>query len=329
MDDDDAGRLLGLGEALQVAAYECLPDGMVVVASLRLCDLAGRRCDDVLREPLDALCHPDDRERVRAARAAARAGERLVLEYRLLGPSGPVPVRDVAAARRRGEGVALVGAILDLTHERAREAEVAEQARRAAMAELAAGVTHEVNNALSGVLNFATLAQRAGPGSPHLGEALEGVVTEGRRILEIVQALGTFAQRGECSLAPGTLFRAALAAIRRRLRDELIGVKIEVEPEAPPLAAKDDALQTAVLHLIDRARRSLAGRAAARERSSLTLRARCDDEHVLLEVEAAPALPDPDDAAGAWALARARQLVAGLGGRLEAEPGIARVRLPV
>lgn len=327
MDDDDAARLLALGEALQLAAYECRADGTMTVASLRLCDLAGRRCEELLREPLHALCDPADRERVRAAREGARPGERLVLEYYLAGAEGPVPVRDVAAARGGPDGVTLVGAIEDLRAERRREALVAEQARRQAMADLAAGVAHEVNNALSGVLNFATLAQRAGPGSPHLGEALDGIVAEGRRILEITRALATYAQRGEATLAPGELFRAALAPVRRQLRDELIALSLDVDADAPPLVVRGDELQTSVLYLIERARRSLAGRAATRERSTLTLRARCDEDHVVLEVEAAPALPDDDP--GAAALARARELVAEAGGTLQAEPGVARARLPL
>ncbi len=328
MAEDDAARLLALGEALELATYECRPDGTATVASLRFCDLAGRRCEDVLREPLDALVHPADRPRVQAARAGARPDERVALEYRLLGPGGPFPVRDVAWPRREPDGLRLVGAVDDLRVDRRREALVAEQARRGGMADLAAGVAHEVNNALSGVLNFATLAQRAGPGSPHLSEALEGIVTEGRRILEITRALATFAQRGETTTAPGELLRAALAPVRRQLRDELIGVTLEVDPDAPPLEARGDELQTAVLYLIERARRALADRAATRERSNLTLRARCDDDAIVLEVEATPALPDPDDdRASDWALTRARELLADLGATLEAAPGLARARL--
>ncbi|MCO5170784.1 MAG: hypothetical protein M9894_31030 [Planctomycetes bacterium] len=328
--DDPA--LLTLAESLGLAAYECAPTGAVARAGPRLAALAGRPLAEVLAAPLEALCAPDDRDRVRAARAAASpGGPPLDLVYRLRPTSGPdIPVRDVAVVRGGAGTPLLAGAIEDLRPRRLEE----EAARAAGMADLAAGVAHEVNNALSGVLNYAQLARRCAPGDPHVSEALDGVVEEGRRILEMTRALLTFARRGEGALPPADLLRAALAPVRRELRDELIGVELEVPADIPPLRARGDELQRALLHAIGFARRAVGSRAAARERSSLALRARCELDPepgwVVLEVAVEPPPSRPlDDEEAAWARERCRALVEAQGGRVELEPGVTRLRLPM
>lgn len=327
----DPAALSGLAEALGLAAYACSPTGALARAGPALAALAGRPLAGL--SGLEDLCAPDDRERVRAARlAAAPGGPPIDLRYRLRPASGPdVPVRDVAVAQAGEDGqVLLVGLIEDLRPRRLAE----EAARAAGMADLAAGVAHEVNNALSGVLNYAQLVRRYPPGDPQAAEALDGVVEEGRRILEMTRALLTFARRGEGAVAPGDLLRAALAPVRRELREELIGVQLDVPPDVPPLLARGDDVQRALVHALWLARRAVAPRAAARERSALALRARWEVDPepglVVLEVSIEPPLaPPPDDEAAAWALDRCKALVEAQGGRVEVAPGVTRLRLPL
>lgn len=324
-------RLLALADALGQAVYECDAQGRLALVSPRLADLAGR---PVVDGPLDALCAPEDRERVRAARAAASPGDRLVLEYRLAPAAGhAVPVRDVAVARATPEGVLLTGAIEDLRPRRRADALLAEGARLDSLSELAAGVAHEVNNALSGVLNYAQLAQRCPPGDPHVPESLDGILSEGRRILEMTRALLTYTR----SSAPravqvGDLLRAAAAPIRRELRDELISLALDVPADVPPVEAIGCELQVALRYAIGWARATLRARGPGKK--ALTLAARFDEATytVVLEVsEAAGGLARAatGDLQAAFEVERARGVLEQLGGRLDVQGEAARLVVPI
>jgi len=81
----------------------------------------------------------------------------------------------------------------DLTARRALERTVAHQERLASIGRLGAGVAHEIGNPLAGILMVAqNLAREKEP--KDLTERLATIVTQGRRIDEIVKALVTFAR---------------------------------------------------------------------------------------------------------------------------------------
>lgn len=213
-----------------------------------------------------------------------------------------------------------------------------DDARAQALSELAAGVAHEINNPLSGVLNYALLAQRYPAGDPRQAEALEGILSEARRIQELTRALLTYTRRaGDAPVpfAPIDLVRAALAPIRRQLREELVQLAVEVPDTLPAVNGRGHELQLVLLHLLTSARSALAACFAGRDPAkTLTVRGRHEGEGgelVVLEVERG----GPDDPAVATEqderrARRAEEIAAGHGGRLERPgPRLVRLVLPV
>lgn len=204
-----------------------------------------------------------------------------------------------------------------------------EAIRGEALADLASGIAHEVNNALSGILNYAQLAQRCAPGSPHHAESLEGIVAEGRRILELNRALLTYARRSETASPVGLsdVVRAALAPVRRQLREELVAVEVDVPAEVPQVLARAHELQAVVHYVVGWARRA-ARLLPPRTRTSLAFRAsyELDPEpgHVTLDVQH-QGLGEPDP------LERQRcvELLAAVGGALTLGTGSARITLAI
>lgn len=329
--DDDARLFVTLGDLLERVVYECDTQGRPAIVSDWLTVLTGRA---VGQAPLDQLCVPEDQERVRAARAAVGVGARLVLRYRLATSSGPpVPVEDVAEARPSPGGVRLVGAIEDLRARHRAEALLVERTWTDAVSQLAGGVAHEVNNALSGVLNYAQLAQRCPPGDVrHLPEALDGILSEGRRILEMTRSLLVYTRSTQPrSLQVADLLRAAVAPARLDLRDELVSVVVDAPSEVPPVEAIGHELIIVLRHAIGWSRAAL--RARGKGKKTLTLRARFDEatSRVTIDVSDAAAslsraAEDPDLQVE---VERSRALLEKLGGRLEVAGDGVRLVLPV
>jgi len=215
-----------------------------------------------------------------------------------------------------------------------------DDARSQALAELAAGVAHEVNNPLSGVLNYALLAQRYPAGDPRQAEALEGILSEAGRIQELNRALLTYTRRAgdaPAPLAPIDLVRAALAPIRRQLREELIQVAVEVPDTLPAVNGRGPEFQLVLLHLLGAARAALNARFAARDPAKLlTIRGRHEGEQgelVVLEVEYGGGdgpVASADAGLDEHRARRADEIAAAHGGRLERPgPRVVRLVLPV
>ncbi len=131
----------------------------------------------------------------------------------------------------------------------------------AAVGELGAGVAHEINNPLAGVLGSAQLLLlRAEPDDPSR-EQLQCIETEALRIRDIVQNLLQLAQNKE--KAAGSLIEvnrvleAALSLVARPIIAQRIRVEKKLAPELPKIRASAPDLQQVLLHLLGNAKNAM------------------------------------------------------------------------
>ena len=69
-----------------------------------------------------------------------------------------------------------------------------QSSKLASVGELSAGVAHEINNPLNGIINFAQLLKdEERPRSTFEQQMIDGIIDEGERIAKIVRGLLTFA----------------------------------------------------------------------------------------------------------------------------------------
>ena len=148
----------------------------------------------------------------------------------------------------------------ELERRSADERRMVQASRAAAVGNLAAGVAHEVNNPLTGVLGFAELLiDDMHPDDPRLPD-MRTIRDEALRARGIVRALRDFASPRSPELAPtdlSELVRQTVDLVRYSMQWR--GVTIHEDlPALAPIEIDSAAIQQAVLNIVTNARQAVA-----------------------------------------------------------------------
>lgn len=223
--------------------------------------MTGFAFDDVQREPTlwaDRL-HPDDRERVLAARAAASDTAAMALEYRWQAADGDYRhflEHAVVLYGADGRPTEIAGTLFDVTSQRHLENQLGHAQKMDAVGKLTGGIAHDFNNLLAAVIGGIGLIERR----VALDEAGRQVIDMTRHAAEqgaeLVKRLLAFARRQE--LRPSAVPIDRLATNLRSLLAHTLGGLIEmewtVEPDVSAALADENQLELALMNLIINAR---------------------------------------------------------------------------
>jgi PAS domain S-box-containing protein len=140
------------------------------------------------------------------------------------------------------------------------QAEAIRASHLAALGELAAGVAHEINNPINGIINYSQmLANRSAPESGE-HDIASRIMREGDRIANIVHSLLSFSRDGREEKFPVHLrdiVSDSLALTEAYLRNDGIKLKVDVPPDLPLIVAHPQQIEQVVLNIISNARYSL------------------------------------------------------------------------
>lgn len=148
----------------------------------------------------------------------------------------------------------------DITEKKAYQAEAVRAGQLALLGELAAGVAHEINNPINGILNYTQilLDQSDQSSGDHL--ILERIAAEGERVAGIVANLLSFARekKGEYATAPlPSILDATLGLVGEQLSKDGIALDIGVPSRLPYVFGNSQQLQQVFLNIISNARYAL------------------------------------------------------------------------
>jgi PAS domain S-box-containing protein len=141
-----------------------------------------------------ALVHPEDRERAASKIAAGVESGRWEDEHRIVRADGAVRWVLVKGTVTDGDEPPFVlGAVIDVTARKHRDEQLREAQKLEAVGQLTAGIAHNFNNMLMGVLSNLEVAAQRAPADlvPLLGSAADSA----RRAAELVRKLMTYAGR--------------------------------------------------------------------------------------------------------------------------------------
>jgi PAS domain S-box-containing protein len=340
------GQFRSLVEATSDWVWEVDQHAVYTYASPKVLELLGYEPSEVVgRTPFD-LMPPNEAERVAGIFgpiAAARKpfqdlenvnrhkdGRLVVLE------TSGVPLFD-----ERGEFCGYRGIDRDVTcrkemeeQMRRQQVELAHVARLSTMGELVAGISHEINQPLYAIQNFAAACQAAIQTDPERVRSwLQQIREQARRAGDILARLRGFARKRppqRSALDPGEMIREAVALLAPDARQRQVRVELNLNGELPPVFADRTEVQQVLVNLLRNALEALEQVSVESRRA--TIGASVQPEWVLFTVSDSgpglPALPPSQlfetffttkPSGLGMGLSIARSLVEGAGGRLWAE----------
>lgn len=133
------------------------------------------------------------------------------------------------------------------------QAQVYRSDKLASLGRLAAGVAHEINNPLTGVLSFSSFLLKRMPKGSEDREDLETIVRETKRCREIVKGLLDFARQvppRKSFASVNTAIENALEIVRNQLIVKGVSVKCELGSDLPRVYADSGQLVQVILNLV-------------------------------------------------------------------------------
>lgn len=157
---------------------------------------------------------------------------------------------------RRGRVEGLVLSLLDVTEKKRAEIDAMRAAHLASLGELAAGVAHEINNPINGIINYAQILLDD-PGDNKLVVDLSGkLIKEGTRIEQIVRSLLSFARQEEREHEPAdvsSILDEGMVLTDVQLRKRNIRVERRFPSDLPNVVVNRQQIQQVFLNLISNA----------------------------------------------------------------------------
>lgn len=147
-----------------------------------------------------------------------------------------------------------------LTSEESRKVEMIRTAQLAAIGELAAGVAHEVNNPINGIINYAQLLLDDAEEDSLQAELLGRIVQEGDRIATIIYSLLSFARENENELKEieiKEVINSCIALVDHQLKSEGIHLELDLSPRSCSIVGNYMQLQQVILNTINNSRYAL------------------------------------------------------------------------
>lgn len=184
------------------------------------------------------------------------------------------------------DGLTVLVVIRDVTESRRLEQEFVRMERVSALGELAAGVSHNLNNVLTGILAPAQLIVRMTADEQVLREA-DTIIKSAKRARDLVERLNRSVRSSEGSLESvgvESLVREAIEGTRSRWKDEAEarGIAYEIEvvaPGVPPVRGTATGLYEMLTNLIINAVEAMP------EGGGIKVSTAADEREVRIEVE--------------------------------------------
>lgn len=160
-----------------------------------------------------------------------------------------------------------IGQLMDSFNEMARklseaQMQISQSDKLASVGRLAAGVAHEINNPLTGVLTYSSFMLKRSDQYPELKEDLEVIVRETKRCREIVKGLLDFSRQSTFKKSDANLnevMERAIEVVSKQISLKNITVEKSFEENLPIVCIDPNQIQQVVVNLLVNASDAMPG----------------------------------------------------------------------
>jgi len=161
-----------------------------------------------------------------------------------------------------GEIIGYLSVVRDMTEKKQMEMQLIQADKMASLGELAAGVAHEINNPLSGILSNAEFLQEEIPDdSEEQQEEIREIVDNSQRIKTIVQDLLNFSRQRDSktytTLDISSVITSSLNLTEHQIQLDRIKIIKEIGDALPPVRGSFNQIEQVFINLLSNARHAL------------------------------------------------------------------------
>jgi PAS domain S-box-containing protein len=231
----------------------------------------GYRKEDLIGRPYLSLM--SKRHRGKRLRTTLDIGTKQAYEVEILTKTGEPRHALVSVSPLRdnsGQIAGVLGIARDITEKKRLEQQVLNAEKLASIGKLAAGVAHEINNPMGGILNCVYNLRKGSVSPERTVEYLASMEDGLRRVQKIVRQLLDFSQQHDPELAP-TEVNAVIERVLTLTSYAFEGTRVrlhrELGHELPPLLADRHMLEQVLMNLILNAVQAIRGEGVVTVRS--------------------------------------------------------------
>jgi len=150
--------------------------------------------------------------------------------------------------------------VKEINERKQAEAEALRASKLAALGELSAGVAHEINNPINGIINYSQILLNTCDHESKEYDLARRIIKESDRIANIVGNLLSFARKGEDNRRPvhiQEIIIDSIALTEPQLKKDGVRLKVSMSPELPEVTANPQQIEQVFLNIISNARYAL------------------------------------------------------------------------
>ncbi len=166
----------------------------------------------------------------------------------------PETEEDAAFLKEEADLIAAIASVFGETLERRElEAQVIHASKLASIGELAAGVSHEINNPINSIMNCADILIKDTDPNSRQNQFARLIQSEAMRITNIVKNLLTFSRQDSEVRRPTDwreIVDAVLSMSRKKFSKSNVTLHIEIPDDLPQLCCSSEQMQQVVMNLM-------------------------------------------------------------------------------
>jgi PAS domain S-box-containing protein len=162
--------------------------------------------------------------------------------------------------KKNGEVVGSVVTFLDVSEKKSLQLKAIRSSQLATLGEISAGVAHEINNPVNGIINYAQLILNKATNDSREQDLSQRIIKEGTRIAAIVRNLLSFARNSNEKIEAhdlASLTEHPLSLVKSSLDKDGISVHVSIDSDVPELECNAQQIEQTILNLVNNAHYSL------------------------------------------------------------------------